>query len=363
MTLIGRTWIYWLTMLVLSAVAGFVYSRLFVGTGTGLSSAVYGVFTGAAALTMDATLRSAPALRWLRSQATYVYLPLAEAAMLVAVVAGNATGGVVSWALGLVDWTFAEAVLPTPRVVAYSLVVTAIFVFLIRVRDLIGSTIFFNLLFGRYHRPMEEERVFLFVDVAGSTAYAETHGDLAAQQWLGEVFSAIAEPVRRHGGTVEDYVGDLAIVSWPMAKGVAEGRCVACLFAIIDELARDPERWTARYGRVPDIRAALHGGSVVTAEIGVDRHKIAYFGDVVNTTARLEGLSRSVGERYLISGDLLSRIDRLPDGIVARDLGAHRLRGKDQLLTAFGLSAGASAISAQASPEAARERSPVRLAR
>jgi adenylate cyclase len=362
MTLIGRTWLYWLTMLSLSAAAGLAYSWLFTGTGTPLSSAVYGVFVGAAALAMDATLRSASALRGLRAQATYVYLPVAEAAMLVAVVAGVATGGVVSWSLGLVDWSFAEAVLPTPRVIAYSLAVTAVFVFMIRVRDLIGSTIFLNLLFGRYHRPLEEERVFLFVDVAGSTAYAETHGDLAAQEWLGEVFSAIAEPVRRHGGTVEDYVGDLAIVSWPMAKGVADGRCVSCLFAIVTELARDPDRWAEQYGRVPDVRAALHGGSVVTAEIGVDRHKIAHFGDVVNTTARLEGLSRTVGERYLISGDLLSRIGQLPAGIVARDLGAHRLRGKDQLLVAYGLAQGIPEETPDRLPEGAGRR-PVRLVR
>jgi adenylate cyclase len=362
MTLIGRSWIYWLTMLVLSTAAGVAYSHLFSGTGTALSSAVYGVFTGASALAMDATLRSAPALRGVRALASYIYLPVAEAAMLVAVVLGNAAGGVVSWSLGLVDWTFAEAVLPTPRAVAYSLVVTAILVFMIRVRDLIGSTIFLNLLFGRYHRPMEEERVFLFVDVAGSTAYAESHGDLAAQEWLSAVFSAIAEPVRRHGGAVEDYVGDLAIISWPMAKGVAEGRCVSCLFDIVAELARDPQRWREHHGQVPHVRAALHGGSVVTAEIGVDRHKIAYFGDVVNTTARLESLSRAVGERYLISGDLLARIDGLPDSIVARELGAHRLRGKDQLLTAYALATAAPALSA-GKPVEVPARPAVQLAR
>jgi adenylate cyclase len=362
MTLIGRSWIYWLTMFVLSAAAGVAYSHLFAGTGTALSSAVYGVFIGAAVLTMDATLRSAPALRGFRAQASYIYLPVAEAAMLVAVVLGNAAGGVVSWSLGLVGWSFAEAVLPTPRVVAYSLVVTAILVFMIRVRDLIGSTIFLNLLFGRYHRPMEEERVFLFVDVAGSTAFAENHGDLAAQKWLSAVFSAIAEPVRRHGGAVEDYVGDLAIISWPMAKGVADGRCVSCLFDIAAELARGPELWREHHGQVPQVRAALHGGSVVTAEIGVDRHKIAYFGDVVNTTARLEGLSRAVGERYLISGDLLSRIDTLPDGIIARELGAHRLRGKDQLLTAYALSGVAQMLS-DARPAGMPARPAVQVAR
>lgn len=333
---ISRSWIFWAVTLLVSAGAGLLYTRLF-GIGGYLTSPIYGMFTGAAALGMDSMLRRSAAFSRLRAGPTLIYLPVAEGIMLLAVIVGNSAGGFACWALGLADWSLEEAVTPTARAVIYSFVLSSLYVFAARVRDLIGGEIFLNLLLGRYHRPIEIERVFLFIDIVGSTAYAEKHGDLAAQTFMGAVFSAIAEPVRHYRGSVEDYVGDLAIISWPLKRGIDEARCVACLFAIEEELSRDALGWQRRFGRVPQIRAAMHGGPVVAAEIGVDRHKIAYFGDVLNTTARIEALSRTLNVSYLISGDLLAMIPSLPDGIEARDLGSHRVRGRDQLLAVHAL--------------------------
>jgi adenylate cyclase len=118
------------------------------------------------------------------------------------------------------------------------------------------------------------------------------------------------------------------MVTWPMTRGLKDARCVTCLFDVIDRIEADAAAWTARFGTVPRLRAALHGGSVVTAEVGVDRHKIAYFGDAVNVTSRIEALCRPLGVGILISQDLLERLPRLPVGIRARSLGAHALRGR-----------------------------------
>ena len=66
---------------------------------------------------------------------------------------------------------------------------------------------------------------------------------------------------------------------------------------------------------------------IVTAEIGVGRHKIAYFGDVMNATARLEGLCRETKRSVLISEAVLCRIPVLPDGIEVEAMGQYVLRG------------------------------------
>ncbi|WP_275428334.1 adenylate/guanylate cyclase domain-containing protein, partial [Proteus vulgaris] len=79
----------------------------------------------------------------------------------------------------------------------------------------------------------------------------------------------------------------------------------ACVFDVLDRIEAEAEAWKARFGTVPRLRAALNGGSVVTAEVGVDRHKIAYFGDAVNATSRIEALCRPLGASVLISQDLL----------------------------------------------------------
>ena len=84
---------------------------------------------------------------------------------------------------------------------------------------------------------------------------------------------------------------------------------------------------------MPEFRAALHCGPVVTAEIGLERHKIAYFGDVVNTTARLETPVQDASASMCWSRPISSRrLGPLPADLVAEDLGAHTLRGRAEPL-------------------------------
>jgi adenylate cyclase len=178
--------------------------------------------------------------------------------------------------------------------------------------------------------------VFLFIDLVGSTSFAQEFGDLRAQQFLGALFAAFAEPVRRHRGTIDDYVGDAAIITWPMARGTKNGNSVKCVFAILDSIEADREKWLKNFGRVPQLRAALHGGPIITAEIGVDHHKITYFGDTVNTTARLETLCRTLDAPVLISGDLAKRVE-FDEDIQPEFLGMHAVKGRGQTLGVMAL--------------------------
>lgn len=218
--------------------------------------------------------------------------------------------------------------------------VCALIVFILRVRDLLGRDVFNSMLVSRYRQPVNEERVFLFIDLAGSTAYAEKHGDLRAQQFLKAIFATFAEPVRRHKGAIDDYIGDAAIVTWQLDRGIKDARCVRCVFDILADIEAHAEVWQRRFGQVPHLRAALHGGPIITAEVGVDHHKIAFFGDTVNTTARIETLCKSLGHNVLISSELAEKI-RIPDTVLAEDLGMHAVRGRGQMLgvTALGAKA------------------------
>ena len=322
-----------------SAAAGVVYERLF-GPGDPFVSAVYGLFIGAPVVAFETGWLLPSWRRFLRRLPTAPAVIGAEATYLVLITAGHVVAGVLLWMSGHAMGPLDEAAIPPARVLLYSLVASAILVSVIRVRDLIGSQIFLSLLVGRYHKPVREERVFLFVDVVGSTRFAETHGDLRAQEFLGAFFAALADPVRGHGGSMDDYVGDLALITWPLARGIRKARCVACVFAIQDAIAKNAAAWEDRFGFVPHFRAALHGGPVVTAEVGVDRHKIAYFGDTVNATARLEALCRELDTPVLISTDLLDRIPALPSGVRVERLGEYAVRGRATPLSVAVLRAG-----------------------
>lgn len=44
---------------------------------------------------------------------------------------------------------------------------------------MLGQNVLLNCITGHYHRPRPEQRVFLFIDIEGSTTLAERLGDLA----------------------------------------------------------------------------------------------------------------------------------------------------------------------------------------
>ncbi|MGA0598390.1 adenylate/guanylate cyclase domain-containing protein [Enterovirga sp. CN4-39] len=210
---------------------------------------------------------------------------------------------------------------------AFALAISALATFLFRVRDFIGPRIFGSFVLGRYHRPVTEERVFLFLDVLGSTRFAEQHGNFAIQSYLNAIFSELAFPVHRWGGSIDDYVGDMAIVSWTMGAGVRDAACLRCVFDFARMIEQDAERWAAQVGEVPRFRAALHCGSVVTAELGLERRKITYFGDAVNIASRLEHLAKEVGASVLASRDLLACLT-VPNELELNDLGVRHIRGR-----------------------------------
>ena len=337
---------FMLVVAVASAGAGLFYSKVLV-VGSPPAAMIYGLFIGSCVSALDRGLIAPEMQSRIKRLPTLFYIPVSEAAYIAMVLIGHACAGLIVWWAGLLSDTLMSCVIPSFKVLVYCLIVTALFVFVLRVRDLIGREVFANLLIGRYHRPVEERRIFLFLDLVGSTTYARTHGDLRAQEYLGAIFAAIAEPVRLHAGAIDDYVGDMAMITWPQDRGVEEGRCVGCVFAIIDGFERNAADWRRRFGQVPHMRAALHGGSVVTAEVGIDRHKISYFGDVVNTTARIEGLCRHLDAPVLISADLLALIPALPHDVRSFSRGHHPMKGGDRQLQVFSLEAGSTTPAGQ----------------
>ncbi|SFM28767.1 adenylate/guanylate cyclase domain-containing protein [Methylobacterium pseudosasicola] len=312
----------------LGALAGLLYGSIFP-VGPLLGSAIRGAIIGTPILLYERRLLWPRMRERVRQMATPLFLLATVVLYIFLIVIGNAAASTVLNRLFRFMYSERNAMLMSQSGLLYALGISALTVFVFRVRDLIGPGVFANLLIGRYHRPISEERIFLFLDVTGSTRFADRHGDRAAQAYLGQVFNALALPVSRSRGAIDDYIGDMALVTWTIERGVRDAACLRCVFEFAERLTAESEAWRQRFGQVPEFRAALHCGPVVTAEVGLERHKIAYFGDVVNTTARLESLSKSLGVHVLVSADLLDRIGPLPPDLVAEDLGSHALRGRD----------------------------------
>jgi len=319
--------LFWILLLLVLAAAGVFYSVVIYDRGHPLIGAGFSLGTCLPILAFERGHIFRRLYRRIHALPTPAFIVSALLAYYLLMTAGFAFAGTLLW---LADMTrrplMVMAFMPF-EVMIYSFAVCAAIVFVMRVRELLGRDVFVSLFIARYRTPVREERVFLFIDLVDSTGFAEEYGDLQAQKLLSSLFSVIAEPVRRNKGTIDDYVGDAAIITWPLARGIEDARCVLCIFDILEAIELRAKDWTRKYGRVPKLRAAIHGGEVITAEIGVDHHKITYFGDTVNTTARLETLCRTLNAPVLMSTDLAERVV-LPANIRAEYLGTHAVKGR-----------------------------------
>lgn len=318
------------------AFTGVLYMAIFQAEGAFYIGSIYALACSLPLILFESGKLMPGLLERVRRFSTPAYFLTSLAIYFVLSGLGFATAGVFIKLTGLVDAGWKQLLVIRPPAFLYTLAFFLVGITIMRIRQLLGRRAFLSLATGRYRRPIEEEKVFLFMDVVGSTAYASRYGDLRAQEFLGEVFASMAPHVRRHHGEIDDYVGDCAIVTWPMKEGTDGARCIRCLSDILDEIERDRDWWQKQFGIVPELSAALHGGPIVIAEIGVFHHKITYFGDVVNTTARIEALCKSLKRPYLISQDLFARLT-LPPDVEAEPEGAHALKGRDEPLSVLSL--------------------------
>ncbi len=221
-----------------------------------------------------------------------------------------------------------------PRIVAPAFFGTLLVGVVFELTRLVGSRVLFNVALGRYRTPVREERVLMFLDLAGSTSLAESMGELGVQNLLTRFFFDIDAAIVAHGGEVHAYVGDEVIVTWPLDDKMLGGRCVDCFFAIADTIAGKADSYRQEFGMVPGFRAGLHAGPVVISECGSSHRQLAYFGDTVNVTARLQEYCKEVGRNLLVSADLLAHMRPNPD-IVVEPLGQAQLRGRARAIEVF----------------------------
>jgi adenylate cyclase len=198
---------------------------------------------------------------------------------------------------------------------------------IVEIGGLLGFGTLENLLTGRYVQPRREQRVFLLVDMRNSTGLAERLGPVRFHELLNWFLRDIADAALECDAEIHKYVGDEAILTWPIDRALTDGACLACPFIVRDIIARNRERYRSRFGVAPAFRAALHCGEIVAGEIGDVRREIAYVGDTLNTTARLLEAAKTMGRDVLVSADLLQQT-RLPADLRSEPLPTLEVRGR-----------------------------------
>ncbi len=231
-------------------------------------------------------------------------------------------------------WGSAEALLT----VVYWGGVLLVSFFVVQVSEKFGQGVLVNFLLGRYHRPKEENRIFMFLDLKSSTTTAEQLGHIEYSLLIQDCFYDLTDVVAQHRAMIYQYVGDEVVLTWDVEGGVERADCIRIFHAYNEALRLRSEHYEARYGLVPQFKAGVNAGLVTVAEVGEIKKELAYHGDVLNTAARIQGKCNELGRRLLVSEALKELVEERGD-YAFNPMGEVQLKGKAKPVRVFDVAA------------------------
>ena len=182
--------------------------------------------------------------------------------------------------------------------------------FILQINDKFGQGVLINFLLGKYHRPKEDKRIFMFMDLKSSTTYAEKLGHISYSQLIQDCFFDLTEIVLSYEAKIYQYVGDEVVLSWDVDIGINHENCLKTFFAYEDLLQSKSSYYKNKYGVVPEFKAGLNLGPVTVAEVGEIKKELAYHGDVLNTAARIQSKCNDFQEKLLVSEQIKTHFEK-----------------------------------------------------
>lgn len=183
-----------------------------------------------------------------------------------------------------------------------------------------------RMLRGKFHRPHQQEKILMFLDLKSSTTIAERLGHIKYSQLIQDCFDDLSV-VRDYNAEVYQYVGDEVILSWDSGIGIRNNNCLKAFYTFRDVLGKRSAYYRKNYDTEPVFKAGMHLGEVTIVEVGRLKREIAFHGDTVNIAARIQGMCNELGKELLISESLANRLGQSSD-FEMEELGEIHLRGK-----------------------------------
>ena len=177
----------------------------------------------------------------------------------------------------------------------------------------------------------------LFADIVAFTQMAELMAPEDVLAMLREFHTRMTAQIFASGGTVDQYMGDgiLAVFGATAASPDDAASALNCAEMMLETLERwNHEREEKGDARL-DIGIGLNYGPVVLGDVGSE-HGMSFtaIGDTVNTSARLQVLTRSLKTQLVVGDAVVRAIQALSPEVAAErlgrleDLGEHSLRGR-----------------------------------
>lgn len=192
-----------------------------------------------------------------------------------------------------------------------------------------GHGIIINYLLGKYRVPVEEHRVFMFLDLNNSTSIAELLGHVKYSRFINKCFHDLSELLPQYDAEVYQYVGDEAVITW-RTKHLENPLQPLLLFEANENfIHKQQENYLNKFGVIPSFKASINAGVVSVTMVGSRRKEMAFHGDVLNTAARVLNHCKQLKKKVLIT-DAFSKLLKANEGVNTIYLKDIFLRGKHE---------------------------------
>jgi adenylate cyclase len=174
----------------------------------------------------------------------------------------------------------------------------------------------------------KRELTVLFSDIRGFTTLSERMQPEALVKFINSYLTPMTQIVFSDGGTLDKYIGDALMAFWGAPVDQPDHALRACRAAVrfSEKLEELKVTWRAHGLPSLDIGVGINSGPMIVGNMGSDiRFDYTVMGDAVNLASRLEGTSKTYGVRLLMSEATYLQVK---DAVVARRLGAVRVKGK-----------------------------------
>jgi adenylate cyclase len=192
-------------------------------------------------------------------------------------------------------------------------------------------------------RGSRHDVAVLFVDIREFTTITEAMDPSGVGRLLGEFRRRIAVVCDRHGGVIDKFIGDGAMIVFGVPEpGVNDARAA---LACARELAAMTEEWNRQRTTAGEPPVAVgvggHFGPAFCGAVGDEsRLEFTVIGDTVNVASRLEAATKLHGYRLIVSRPLLAAAG-LSDAADWIALPAQTIRGRQQSIELVALRASA----------------------
>ena len=172
------------------------------------------------------------------------------------------------------------------------------------------------------------DATIMFADIRSFTTYTEQHDAAEVVELLNSYFARMFVPISRHGGIVNQIIGDGLMALFGTLQRDGDHRVQAVLTAMeMVDVLKDFNESRAVNGKVPiNIGIGIASGTVVAGYAGT-QHRATYtcVGDTVNLAARIEDYTKIASHPILIDTETRAS---LPESIQVDDLGDVVFKGK-----------------------------------